>query len=66
MKLALLFLLAFVATSYQQRFQNRMQWTMPQQQQVMPYHRSGFYDDPYNYININRHPLARHQDFIVR
>ena len=55
MKLALVFLMAFVAMSYQQRFQNKMPWMMPNYPPMGPY-----YDDFY-YTN---NPLAR-QDFVV-
>lgn len=45
MKLALVFLMVFVATSYQQRFQKKVPWMMPN------------YDD-YYYRN---NPLAREE-----
>ena len=55
MKLAFVFLLAFVALSYQQRFQNKMPWMMPNYNPM-----DAYYDD-YYYMN---NPLAR-QDFMV-
>lgn len=63
MKLALIFLLAFVSASYQQRFQNRMQW-MPKPM-ISPYQHGLLYNDPYYNMNNNYYPLGRRQELDV-
>lgn len=66
MKLALVFLLAFVATSYQQRFQYRMPWKPSNNYDLDDSYyqpRRSFPDAYYNDYYSN--PLARLQPFGV-
>jgi len=64
MKLALVFLLAFVATSYQQRFQYRMPWKSNNYDVDDSYYQPRRFPDAY-YNDYYSNPLARQQPFVV-